>query len=58
MLHLEDFNTVRDDYDIQWVKYQELCKMIECGAIIIDREKLEEYKRETRVRNLDRKNLF
>ena len=50
MLYVEDFNIVKDDYDIQWVRYQELMKMIECGAIIINREKLEEYKKETRVR--------
>ena len=45
MLYVEDFNVVRDDYDIQWIELQELSKMIECGAIIVDREKLEEYKK-------------
>lgn len=33
----------------QFVKISEINKMIECGAIVINRKKLEDYKRNTRI---------
>ena len=52
MLYIEDFNTVVIDNNGHFVKIEELNKLIEYGAIIINREKLEKYKTETRVRKL------
>lgn len=50
MLYVEDFNVVVIDNNGHFIKIEELNKMIECGVITINREKLEEYKTETRVR--------
>ena len=50
MLYIEDFNVVVIDNNGHFVKIEELNKLIEYGAVIVDREKLEEYKKETRVR--------
>lgn len=52
MLYVEDFNVVVIDNNGHFVKIEELNKLIEYGAITINREKLEEYKKETRVRKL------
>ena len=54
MLYVEDFNVLLlNDYRY-FVQIEELNKLIKYGAIIVNREKLEEYKKETRVRNFDR----
>lgn len=52
MLYVEDFNVVVVDDNGHSVRIEELNKMVEYGAITINREKLEEYKKETRVRRL------
>ena len=48
-LYAEDFNMVESNPNEQFVRISELNKMIECGAIQIDRQKIEEYKFNTRV---------
>lgn len=50
MLYVEDFNIAVINDNGHFVRIEELNKLIECGAITVDREKLEEYKEETRVR--------
>ena len=50
MLYVEDFNVVVIDNNGHFVKIEELNKLIEYGAITVDRQKFEEYKKETRVR--------
>ena len=50
MLYVEDFNVAMINDNGHFVRIEELNKMIEYGAITINREKLEEYKKETRVR--------
>lgn len=52
MLYVEDFNVVVIDNNGHFVKIEDLNKMVEYGAIAINREKLEKYKTETRVRQL------
>lgn len=49
MFNVNDFNIVITDINGHFIRIEELNKMIECGAITINREKLEEYKTETRV---------
>lgn len=50
MLYVEDFNIVIINDNGHYVRIEELNKMIEYGAITINKEKLEEYKKETRMR--------
>ena len=50
MLYVEDFNIMMINDNGHFVRIEELNKMVEYGAITINREKLEEYKKETRVR--------
>ena len=50
MLYVEDFNVVVIDDNGHFVRIEELNKMIEHGAITINKEKLEEYKKERYVR--------
>lgn len=50
MLCVEDFNVVVIDDNGHFIKIEELNKLIEYSAIIVNKEKLEEYKKETRVR--------
>ena len=50
MLYVEDFNVVVINNNGHFVKIEDLNKRVEYGAITINREKLEEYKKETRVR--------
>lgn len=45
----EDFNMVESNPNGQFVRISELNKMIECGAIQIDRQKIKEYKFDTTV---------
>lgn len=49
MLYVEDFNIAVINDNGHFVRIEELNKMVEHGAIIVDREKLEEYKKETGV---------
>lgn len=44
-----DFNMVESNLNGQFVRLSEINNMIKYGAINIDREKLEEYKFDTRV---------
>ena len=48
-IHFDDFNVVWSDDNGHFVRIEEINKMIECGAIIVNREKLEQYKSDTRV---------
>lgn len=48
-LYAEDFNMSESNQNEEFVRISELNKMIECGAIQIDRQKIEEYKFDTRV---------
>ena len=48
-LYAEDFNMSKSNPNGEFVRISELNKMIECGAIQIDRQKIEEYKFDTRV---------
>lgn len=48
-IYANDFNMVQSDINGQFVKISEINKMIEYGAIIVDREKLKEYKFDTTV---------
>ena len=48
-LYAEDFNMVESNPNEQFVRISELNKMIEYGAIHIDRQKIQEYKFDTRV---------
>lgn len=48
-IYAEDFNMSQSDPNGEFVRVSEINKMIEYGAIIIDRSKLEEYKFDTRV---------
>ena len=50
MLYVEDFNVVVINDNGHFVKIEELNKLIEYGVLTVDREKLEKYKKETRVR--------
>ena len=43
MLYVEDFNIVVINDNGHFARIEELNKMVECGAITINREKLEEY---------------
>ena len=49
MVYASDFNMVQSDLNGQFVRISEINKMIECGAIAVDREKLKEYKFDTTV---------
>ena len=48
-LYAEDFNTFESNPDGEFVRISELNEMIKFGAIKIDRQKIEEYKFDTRV---------
>ena len=48
-VYAEDFNMVVSNSNGQFVRISEINKMIECGAITIDRQKLREYKFDTTV---------
>lgn len=48
-MYANDFNMVQSDMNEQFVRISEINKMIEYGAIIVDREKLKEYKFDTTV---------
>ena len=48
-LYAEDFNMVESNPNGQFVRISELNKMIEYGAIQINRQKIQEYKFDTRV---------
>lgn len=48
-LYAEDFNMSESNPNGQFVRVSELNKMIEYGAIQINRQKIEEYKFDTRV---------
>ena len=52
MLYVEDFNiaVINDNGHFAWI--EELNKMVEHGAITINREKLEECKKQTRIGKL------
>ena len=52
MFNLNDFNVVVVDGNGHSIRIEDLNKMVEYGAITINREKLEEYKTETRTRVL------
>lgn len=52
MLYAEDFNVLVINDNGHFVRIEELNKMAKYGAIIVNREKLEEYKTETRIRKL------
>lgn len=43
-LYSDDFNMVESNINGRFVRIEELNKMIECGVIKIDKEKLLEYK--------------
>ena len=49
MLGKNDFNVVVSDANGFFIRIEELNKMIEFGAIAVNKGKLEEYKKETRV---------
>lgn len=48
-LYADDFNVVVSDPNGQFVNLREINRMIELGAIKVDREKVEEYKTGTRT---------
>lgn len=48
-LYAQDFNVMESNPNGQFVRISELNKMIECGALSVDRKKLEDYKSDTRV---------
>ncbi len=48
-IYSEDFNMFQSDPNGEFVRVSGINKMIEYGAIIIDRSKLKEYKFDTRV---------
>ncbi len=48
-IYAEDFNMIQSDPNGEFVRISEINKMIEYGAITINRSKLEEYKFDTRV---------
>ena len=48
MFSVKDFNVVEINSNGHFIRIEELNKMVECGVIAINREKLEEYKTETR----------
>lgn len=48
-IYVEDFNMSQSDPNGEFVRISEINKMIEYGAITIDRKKLEEYKFDSRV---------
>lgn len=48
-LYAKDFNMVESNQNGQFVRISELNKMIEYGAIQINRQKIQEYKFDTRV---------
>ena len=48
-MYANDFNMVESNPNGQFVRISEINKMIECGAISIDREKIKEYKFDTTV---------
>lgn len=48
-IYAEDFNMSLSDANGEFVRVSEINKMIEYGAITIDRTKLEEYEFDTRV---------
>lgn len=48
-MYAKDFNMVQSDINGQFVKISEINRMIEYGVIVVDREKLKEYKFNTTV---------
>lgn len=48
-LYTNDFNMVSSNSNGQFVRISEINKMIECGVIQVDRQKLKEYKFDTSV---------
>ena len=48
-LYAEDFNFRQTENHVVLVKLSEINEMIECGAIVVDREKIKEYKFDTTV---------
>ena len=48
-MYANDFNMVESNSNGQFVRISEINKMIECGVISIDREKIKEYKFDTTV---------
>ena len=51
-LYTEDFNMFESNPNGWFVRVSELTKMIEFGAIYVDRQKIEEYKCKTRMQNV------
>lgn len=49
-MYPNDFNMVQSDSNGDFVRISEINKMIEYGAITVNREKLKEYKFDTTVR--------
>lgn len=49
MFNVNDFNVVVTDINGHFIRIEELNEMIKRGVITITREKLEEYKTETRT---------
>lgn len=47
-MYANDFNMVESNPNGQFVRISEINEMLEHGAIILDRQKLEEYKLNTR----------
>lgn len=48
MIKADDFNMVISEYGETYIRLNELNKLIDCGAISVDEEKLEQYKKDTR----------
>lgn len=49
MFNVNDFNVVTTDVNGHFIRIEELNKMVKCGAITINRKKLEEHKMKTRI---------
>ena len=54
MFVTQDFNVVITDTNGHFIRIEELNEMIKVGAIIIDRDKLDAYKNETRTIDITR----
>lgn len=53
MFNADDFNVVSTDENGHFIRIEELNKMVKCGVIIINKEKLKEYKTKTRINTHD-----
>ena len=53
MFYVDDFNMCEINNNGHFVRIEELNKMIAMGAIVINREKLNKYKTNTRKRGID-----